>query len=233
MTLTLHPNFQIKELYIGKEKTPLLVIDNFIEKADELVDIAEQLNFIQNPGFYPGLRVDAPQSYQDFFITQLQQKLITYFGLSNPSLKFKMCQYSLVTQPAEQLSILQRIPHFDSVESTGLACVHYLFKKDLGGTSFYRHRKTDFEFIDESRKIHYLKSLESENKGGNIPKRVDGYIYGDTPLFEHIGEQKGVFNRLIIYRRNSLHSGSIAKNFVPDTNPRTGRLSINSFIDSV
>jgi hypothetical protein len=36
---------------------------------------------------------------------------------------------------------------------------------------------------------------------------------------------------MLIYRRNSLHSGAIGKDFIPDRNPATGRLSINCFID--
>jgi hypothetical protein len=35
---------------------------------------------------------------------------------------------------------------------------------------------------------------------------------------------------MLVYRRNSLHSGCIEAS-VPDPNPSTGRLSINSFID--
>jgi hypothetical protein len=57
------------------------------------------------------------------------------------------------------------------------------------------------------------------------------YINGDTALFEQIARAEGVFNRMLVYRRNSLHSGSIDGAFMPDANPRTGRLSINSFID--
>jgi hypothetical protein len=35
---------------------------------------------------------------------------------------------------------------------------------------------------------------------------------------------------MLVYRRNVLHSGCI-EDSVPDPNPSTGRLSINSFID--
>ena len=35
---------------------------------------------------------------------------------------------------------------------------------------------------------------------------------------------------MLIYRRNSLHSRGLARNFIPDLNPRTGRLSINGFL---
>jgi hypothetical protein len=70
--------------------------------------------------------------------------------------------------------------------------------------------------------------VEEEKHGPNKPERH--YINGSTALYEEVGRQDGVFNRLVIYRRNSLHSGSIRDNFVPDPNPRTGRISINGFL---
>ena len=59
------------------------------------------------------------------------------------------------------------------------------------------------------------------------------YINGDTELFEQIASVPAVFNRILIYRRNSLHSGCIDRDFVPDPNPLTGRLSINCFMHPV
>ena len=144
-------------------------------------------------------------------------------------LTLSLCQYSIVTIPADQLKLLQRIPHFDSTKRDELAAVFYLFEKHLGGTSFYRHNKTGYEYIDDARRIPYFKSLESENDTDNIPQQ--GYINGDTALFTRIGEQKGIFNRLIVYRRQNLHSGSINPSFVSDANPRKGRLTISIFID--
>jgi hypothetical protein len=140
-----------------------------------------------------------------------------------------MCHYSLVTTPPEKLRFLQRVPHIDSANGNGLASVHYLFAGNLGGTAFYRHRRTGFEYVDESRRDVYFRTLESEEQGPDAPG--PGYINGDTALFEQIASQDGVYNRVLIYRRNSLHSGSLGKDFVPDPNPLTGRLSINSFID--
>jgi hypothetical protein len=135
----------------------------------------------------------------------------------------------VVTLPGEKLEFLQRVPHFDSTNRNGLASVHYLFRGNLGGTAFYRHRSTGFECIDESRKAHYFEILNQESTGPHAP--APGYINGDTPLFEQIGKQDGVFNRILIYPRNILHSGDLAPDFVPDPNPATGRLSINTFID--
>lgn len=222
---------KISELTFGAEKAPLLVVDHFIAQANGLVNFATQLNFTKNSPFYPGIRAEAPVTYQQLLLKELQSTLLNYFQIKATALKFTICHYSIVTTQAKQLKLLQRIPHFDSLNNNGLAAVHYLFKGDLGGTSFYRHKKTGFEYIDESRQIDYFRSLENENDTSNIPS--PGYINGDTALFEKIGKQEGAFNRIIFYRRNSLHSGSISENFIPDENPLTGRLSINSFIDPV
>jgi hypothetical protein len=229
MQLSLDENIKITKSHFGNEQAPLLVIDNFVKDAEQLVEHASEQRFLANSPHYPGVRAEAPQAYQQLLLGQLQNTLIDFFDLEAQSLSLPVCHYSIVATPPQKLKLLQRIPHFDSVDKNGLAAVHYLFKSDLGGTSFYRHRKTGFEFIDENRTFDYYSSLESENDGENMPG--SGYIDGDTALFERIAEQKGVFNRLIVYRRNSLHSGSISKNFILDPNPLSGRLSISTFLD--
>lgn len=221
----------IQTLSIGAEKAPLLVVDNFTGNPEELVEKAATRHFEPVSSFFPGIRAKAPLSYQRFIVDRLQDLLLESFELEGRGLRFPMCHYSLVTTPPENLVMLQRIPHFDSLESGGLASIHYLFRDGYGGTAFYRHRKTGFEYIDESRKDAYFRALERENHGPNMPG--PGYINGDTPLFEQVARRDGVFDRLLVYRRNSLHSGCIERDFVPDPDPRTGRLSINSFIDAV
>tara|TARA_R110000850_G_scaffold14353_23_gene45986 strand:- start:2600 stop:3271 length:672 start_codon:yes stop_codon:yes gene_type:complete len=216
---------------LGDEKSPLLVIDNFLQNAQLLVEDACQQRFVQNSPLYPGLRAPVPISFQLLFLNALTRQLQEVFQLKGAKLSLSLCQYSIVTLQANQLALLQRIPHFDSTKRDELAAVFYLFKDDLGGTSFYRHKKTGYETIDEERRIPYLKSLESENGTNNIPQQ--GYINGDTVLFKRIGEQKGIFNRLIVYRRQNLHSGSISPSFVPSADPRKGRLTISIFIDCV
>jgi hypothetical protein len=229
MRLSVHPDITITYHRFGNEKAPLLVIDNVVRGADELTQYAARLRFSSNSAFYPGVRAEAPHEYQHFLLNNFAEEFQKFFELSSDKFSLSLCHYSLTTTPASELRLLQRIPHFDSLERSGLASVHYLFKRPLGGTAFYRHIKTDFESIDESRKIRYLASLESENGGPNIPK--SGYINGDTPLYQQIMRVDGVYNRMIVYRRNSLHSGCIAEDFIPDLNVLMGRLSINAFID--
>ena len=219
----------VRKLILGAEQAPLLVIDDAAPNADDLVELAAEQTFTAQGRYYPGTRCVAPPRYQQFLLTAFRDALLDCLGVSGGSLRLSMCHYSLVTTPAEQLAPLQRIPHVDSLSKQGLATIHYLFKTDLGGTAFYRHRQTGFESLDESRNPTYARCLQAESLGPHAPGA--GYINGDTPLFEQIAKQEGVFNRMLVYRRNVLHSGCIGADFVPDANPRTGRLSINSFID--
>lgn len=231
MILNLHPDIRIQKLTIGTEKAPLVVIDNFVADPEKLIHRAAKVSYVDQTSYFPGVRTPAPLAYQHLFETKLKTLLREHFQLQNTRFVFQMCHYSLITTPPDKLAYLQRIPHLDSVASTGIASVHYLFKGKYGGTAFYRHRKTGYEYVDESRKKTYYDCLESEKSGPDAPQ--SGYIDGDTALYEQIGKQDGVFNRILIYRKNSLHSGVIGPDFVPDANPLTGRLSINTFIDVV
>jgi hypothetical protein len=219
----------VRKLWVGAEQAPLLVIDDAVPNPDELVELAAAQTFTVQGRYYPGIRRAAPLRYHQFLLTTCRDVLLDCLDVSSGALRLSMCHYSLVTTPAHELAPLQRIPHVDSLSKQGLATIHYLFKTNLGGTAFYRHRQTGFESIDESRNAAYSHCLQAECLGPHAPG--PSYINGDTPLFEQIAKQDGVFNRVLVYRRNVLHSGCIGADFVPDANPRTGRLSINSFID--
>ena len=82
--------------------------------------------------------------------------------------------------------------------------------------------------MTNERKIEYFDAVEEERVGADSP--VAGYINQSTALYEQLHSEAGVFNRMLVYRRNSLHSGVIASDAAIDSNPRTGRLSINGFI---
>jgi hypothetical protein len=223
-----HPQFALRKLAIGHEQAPLLVIDNLLSNADELVDIASRKPFGDVTSYYPGVRAKAPLSYQQFVLQELRDVFIEFFALPGPSLRMTSCHFSLVTSPPGNLAHLQCIPHVDSLLGTELAFIHYLFKDDLGGTAFYRHRHTGFEVIDQERKAKYFAQVEVEKLGSDAPPV--GYINGSTALYEQVAAQDGIFNRMLVYRRNSLHSGNLGPQFVADANPRSGRLSVNGFI---
>ncbi len=229
MLIQRHGNLRIEKRIIGSEGAPLLIIDNLVADPERLVRKAERRPFDSNGEHFPGMRTGAPARYQPFLESVLNPLLPEHFGIQPGRFKFSMCHYSLVATPPEQLRFLQRVPHIDSVGGDGLATVHYLFRGDWGGTAFYRHRDTGFEYVDKQRWETYFRRLESESQGSKAPG--PGYINGSTTLFEQISRVDAVFNRLIVYRRNSLHSGCIDNSHVPPPDPRDGRLSINTFID--
>lgn len=229
MQLELSSALQLQELAIGNEKIPLLVVDNFVSRPDDLVRWASTRLFSNTGRSFPGIRTRAPLTYRKLIQDCLQEDLSRFFRVGGRRTSFPMAHYSLVTTPSSQLEPVQRIPHVDSVRGDGLATVHYLFRSGYGGTAFYRHRETGFEYVDESRQAAYFETLQKQMLGPDAPGAE--YINGDTPLFEQVAMQPGVFNRMLVYRRNTLHSGCIPPDFVPDASPWSGRLSINCFID--
>ena len=228
MTFILHPDFRLQKLSFGREQAPLVVVDNLVANPDELVNLAATKLFGDVTSYYPGVRAKVPLTYQQFIINNLRDVCSGYFGLDAGGLRFTACHFSLVTTPQEKLTYLQRIPHVDSLFANQLAFIHYLFKADLGGTAFYRHRITGFESVDQARKPEYWRHVEQEQSGPDSPPAE--YINGNTPLYEQIAMHEGAFNRLLLYRRNSLHSAALAKSFTANPDPRTGRLSINGFL---
>jgi hypothetical protein len=221
------PVVNIEKLSIGREGAPLLVIDDAVPNPEELVELAVNKVYADVDTYYPGVRARAPLSYQRFILEKFGKLFCEFFAIPD-TLRFTGCQFSLVTRSHADLTHLQRIPHIDSLSYRELALVHYLFRSDLGGTAFYRHRASGFEIVDEPRRAEYFDWVQREGAGPNSPPAA--YINGDTALYERVGAQDARFNRMLVYRRNSLHSGSIASNFTGDPNPRTGRLSINAFL---
>ncbi|WP_028919849.1 DUF6445 family protein [Pseudoxanthomonas suwonensis] len=230
MLIEAHPGLHLQVRRIGAEGAPLLVIDQLVADPDRLVRKAERGHFTPQGAMFPGIRMRAPLSYEAFLEKLLRPLMGEVFGLPPQArLAFPMCHYSLVTRPPEKLVFLQRIPHIDSATGRGLATVHYLFQEGWGGTAFYRHRSTGYEYVDEERELPYFTRLQMESLGPDAPG--PGYIGEDTPLFERIDKVDGVYNRMLVYRRNSLHSATIDNTRVPPPDPRNGRLSINTFID--
>jgi hypothetical protein len=231
MVITPHPHMKIQRHHIGREGAPLLVIDDLVADPDRLVRKASRAHFAPLGAYFPGIRAAAPLSYAAFLETTLRPLAAEVFGIHAERFTFPLCHYSLVTTPPEALGDLQRIPHVDATDPNGLATVHYLFRGPWGGTAFYRHRDTGYETIDTQRGERYFNRLAEEQRGASVAST--GYINGDNEQFEQIERVEARFNRLVVYRRNSLHSGSIDNADVPGADVASGRLSINSFMVSV
>ncbi len=157
-----------------------MVIDNVVADPDALVEAAANLDFQPVPRAYPGIRAAAPPAYRKLLTGRLADRLIRFFELQAQGLSLSLCHYSLVTLRPDDLAPVQRLPHVDTVRDDGLATVHYLFRADLGGTAFYRHRSTGFESINTLRESAYVAALQAEFGDTTGPDMA--YINGDTSI---------------------------------------------------
>jgi hypothetical protein len=226
----LHPDFSCKAYNIGEGGIPLLVIDNFINEAQALVDFCvSNPAFDNSDSFYPGLRMPAPELYVHAIRHYLGHLIEETFGFKKDAWLGGRSVYSMVVTPPAEMKDQQCVPHVDSFKQNDLACVHYLCDATKGGTSLYRHKKTGYEIINDQRIEHYSQVALEEGVLNVTPK---SYMNGSNKFFEKIACVDALFNRLVMYPANVLHSGNIAPDFDFDPNPNTGRLTLNSFIYS-
>lgn len=215
---------------LGNEQQEVVLVDSYLKGALDLKKYAIEGNeFARADSFYPGLRMPIPQEYTIALLKNLGYFMAQFFGLEIRGIKTAISRFSIVTTAPDDLDLLQRIPHFDSSSRKGLAVVHYLQSIPSMGTALYRHKPTGFEYIDEQRYTSYMNKIEQR-----YPTKKDypiGYINGSTDQFEEIASFDAVFNRLVMYRGTSLHSGKIGQDYNFDPHPSTGRLTVTSFIE--
>lgn len=214
---------------IGHEREPVLIIDGFSSDPDALVEQAAGETYRIIGPHYPGVRAPLAAQYLSERMDLLQRLLSEVFGLQDGA-NLVECNFSLVTTPPAGLQPLQRLPHFDSTDPGRLAVLHYMCGPEGGGTAFYRHRATGFETVSASRVADYALHLDDEIERGGAPPAA--YMQGDTPLFEQIYRVKAAFNRLVIYRGWTLHAGLVPEGHALPADPRTGRLTINTFLQA-
>ena len=190
-----------------------------------MIEAAAQQEYGPSSLYYPGVRSNAPHAYATKMLADLSELIQTTFEFERAPI-ISSSTFSLVATPPEKLVPFQRVPHYDSADQNTIALLHYLC--DRGGTSFYRHRSSGLEIITRENQEEYVRTVNAEVKATGMP--AARYVDGDTELFERIGRYDARFNRALIYRGSMLHSVNVPENFVPDLNPRTGRLSVNTFL---
>lgn len=224
----MHPSGKasVKCMRIGREQEPVVVIDNAISQPERLVKYAVAKNdFRRADNYYPGIRMPVPKIYTVALAKNLEVIIAKVFGLNARLIRQATSQYSLVTDLPSSLSLMQRIPHIDAAASSGLAAIHYLMPGEGTGTAFYRHKMTGFERVTEPRYEQYMAAVKNEFEECT----PEGYIQDGNAYFERIERVDAVFNRVVLYRGSSLHSGIIPANYPLDPTPEGGRLTITSF----
>ena len=218
---------------IGQEQTPVVIIDDLLPDARPAVDMAAGLAPFPEitDNYYPGRRRlisrDEPaNAYTATICNAVAPVMHQVFGVGR--FHMREASFSIITQRPETTQLIQRVPHFDTLDPNDYAVLHYLTASPQGGTAFYRHRRTGFERLSQPRYGVFLAALDQDLAEYGPP--APAYITQSSPAFEQIGRCDGVFNRTLIYQGALLHCAEIAHDFAFDADPRRGRLTGNIFI---
>jgi hypothetical protein len=211
----------------GRERRPLIAIDDFWPDPDALREDAASLRMTAIGPHYPGVRAEVPPRLAETMRRRIAPLLAEHFGL-DPAPAVSEAYYSLVTTAPADLAPIQRLPHFDGVESRRIAVLLFLGHGEQGGTAFYRQRATGFESVDAARLDRFRTELERDVQTHGVPDAE--YIAGDTPLYECIAVQPARFNRALVYAGNTLHCAYLPPEVVLNADPLAGRLTLNLFL---
>lgn len=224
--------FELSLERIGQEKEPVLTVERVLRDPHSLVEYAAtEVGFTpawSEHGGYPGIRAPAPLNYVHSLVRALDPFLRRAFDLGAVKLARAECNLSMVTQPPELLKPLQRIPHVDTADPLQFAILHYLCGPEHGGTAFYRHRATGFEMLTPERVPDFEATRDRELADLSGPS---SYITGDSPHYKQIKLFEAGFDRVLVYRSRTLHSGMIPTSSTFSNDPRKGRLTANIFLN--
>lgn len=227
-----HINEQIKceVMHIGTEKNTILIIDDFSQSPDELVNIFINRNtHIKIEGeknHYPGIHAEINPQYTQELFNAIKPLIKQYFKLPVAYLESIRSDFSIVTTRPGQLNQDQCIPHYDSLGKGHIAVLHYLCHPPYLGTGFYRHIPTGFESMNRKRLDKYWSMVEDK-----IEKKVfkNDYINQGNDYYELVEKVPLKFNRLIIYPSQILHSSLIDSQLICDELDK-GRLTLRTFL---
>lgn len=211
---------------LGNERTKVIHIADFFNDPDEVVRAATRQTLERINPHYPGVRASVESGILECLVSTVSE-LLPMLPSGQNTKWIGAAWYSIVTCPPEQLTPIQRLPHFDGFDEKQVAVMIYLNHTEHGGTAFFRHRSTGFERVTEARYPEYKEKLERDVSETGLPPAR--YITDGSPHFEKIGESDATYNSLIIYPGTLLHSGVIRNDEPLLSDPANGRLTINGF----
>lgn len=215
---------------VGHEATKIVRVSDIFRAPEEVVETAAKCSYANINPHYPGLRAEVDsgvlsilcEAVSNLVADQLDQPKRTWQG---------QAWFSIVTHKPEQLTPIQRLPHFDGFDENQLAIMIYLNHTAHGGTAFYRQISTGYERISEQRFPSFRSQLEQGARDQGLPPAR--YITDGAPLYEKIADFGAAFNSLILYPGTLLHSGVIDNDLPLPSDPKTGRLTLNGFFRPV
>jgi hypothetical protein len=232
VSFAVNSNASLEVLAVGRTRTPVIVIDDFGVDIAGMIDYAcESAEYGPDTASkYPGLRARLPNTYIKLVLQQIYRLLFSVYSVpADLGLKAVNAAYSLITTPETELKPEQCRPHFDSKRPNYLAILHYLNAGPFCDTGLFRHRATGLERITEGNAVSYFKSCEAHDAAYGKPGRA--YVKESNEQYELYHRVEYRPNRLVAYPGCLLHSGLVDPAVDVNSNPRTGRLTANIFVD--
>lgn len=227
----LNKDYKISSVFIAEIKETVIIIDDFLHNLDPVYQFASEIAYFQPFGsdgtLYPGKRDEMPAPYYralEHLIDELLKQGVITSGENN--LYLHRCKLSLVTQNADELNTLQRMPHIDSTDDSTFAAVHYLSPKEWGGTGIYKYLPENIIKVTADNQNSVHKMIADTEKHSSTHQ---GYLNETTALFEKVVDIEAKINRLVIYKSNLLHSAALFNNKTYSNDLSNSRLSISSF----
>lgn len=216
--------------HLGASKAPVIIIDGGSSAIDAIRDFACNSSFSEDKANnYPGVRAAIPKDMVVAYLKPLLPYIYRVFKIPQSLQPLPLDNYfSLITKRNGELNYAQTIPHFDTNNPYQIAMVHYLNEGEHGGTSFYRHAPTQWEYVDSARRDEYLSSVNQYIS--HRPNYPLDYCTPRHGLFDCYKTVEYKENRLIIFNGFMLHSTEVDVDRDVDNNPATGRLTANFFI---
>lgn len=230
--MEVNQNIQPQIINVGKDNIPVIIIDDFaVSTADIIIDACQNTTFegVEN-SHYPGVRSQLPKPYVIAVLQAIYQLIAKVYKVPlQLQLQPQEIYYSLITYLESELSLIQRMPHFDTSRHYYFAVLHYLNNGSHGNTGLFRHVPTQLERVEDNNVNNYLTAAQTYIDQHGEPPQT--YFTGSDEHFELYHEIEYRPNRLVIYPGHLLHSIIVCPEKDIDANPETGRLTANMFIE--
>src|ERR1700738_2844042 len=227
-----NPNASVTSVRVGACPITVTVADNVLLRPHLLAESGPGHKFAEDDSnLYPGVRARVPAEFSQPFRAWLTRTLHRTGMLEEGChIHDDASFFSIVNKSRANLLPLQRIPHYDSTDPGVFAAVIYLFDRANSGTSFYRHRTTGYEKINDDNAANYRTALNRNMKNLGPPARE--YTNGSNVLFERTHSVDSAFNRIVIYSGNVLHAADIDGSLFNGNDNSQWRLTVSSLINS-
>lgn len=206
----INPDCEVKVEYY--DTVPCVIVDNFYENPHLVRELALSIPPTANKRIRcgnPALRINAfydLDSMSGIYDQLLRMNWPEVFNDVHPqAIHLSFQQATFMVNVMNSVDLPAMAPHVDNPSNVNFASTIYLNTPEecAGGTSFYKFAG------DTSQRSGHLDADKTQ--------LVDHYITDSVGDWEMIGIAEMVYNRMVLYNQNALHTAYIKPDMFVDT----------------